>query len=78
MRLSFIFNPNILKQGSPIRSQAAHWEEHNGGQAREALFAAPHGLLPMAHITTWAFPCSPVCVFHETCPWYQKGWEPLS
>ena len=51
MRLSFIFNPNILKQGSPIRSQAAHWEEHNGGQAREALFAAPHGLLPMAHIT---------------------------
>ena len=83
-------NPNIccLQQGSPtprlqtrtglwpVRNQAAQ-QEVSGGQVSEAASAAPRH--SHYHLNSHP-PPTPVCgkiVFHETGPWYQKGWGPL-
>ena len=68
--------PRTSSGPQPIRNGAAQ-QEVSGGRASEASRAAPHH--SCYHLT---LPLPPTVrgktVFHETGPWCQKGWGPLT
>ena len=79
----------LLKQGCPtpgpwtstswwpVRNEATQ-QEVKGGRASEASSAAPHHLHYHLNPPTHPPPVRGKIVFHETGPWCQKCWGPLS